>query len=46
LEQLFGEPTIAIHRADLHNVLLSALPPDALCLNLSYAQNGPDAACR
>lgn len=26
LEQLFGEPTIAIHRADLHNILLSALP--------------------
>lgn len=26
LEQRFGEPTIAIHRADLHNILLSALP--------------------
>lgn len=26
LEQLFGEPTVAIHRADLHEILLSALP--------------------
>jgi 2-polyprenyl-6-methoxyphenol hydroxylase-like FAD-dependent oxidoreductase len=30
LEQLFGEPTIAIHRADLHDILLSALPVPAL----------------
>jgi FAD-dependent urate hydroxylase len=33
LEQLFGEPTIAIHRAELQKILLSALPPDALCVN-------------
>ena len=26
LERLFGEPTVAIHRADLHEILLSALP--------------------
>jgi 2-polyprenyl-6-methoxyphenol hydroxylase-like FAD-dependent oxidoreductase len=25
-ERLFGEPTVAIHRADLHEILLSALP--------------------
>lgn len=32
LEQRFGEPTIAIHRADLHHILLSALPADAVHL--------------
>jgi FAD-dependent urate hydroxylase len=26
MERLFGEPTVAIHRADLHDILLSALP--------------------
>lgn len=31
-EKLYGEPTIAIHRADLHDILLSALPPDTLRL--------------
>jgi 2-polyprenyl-6-methoxyphenol hydroxylase-like FAD-dependent oxidoreductase len=33
LEQMFRDPTIAIHRADLHNILLSALPADAVRLN-------------
>lgn len=32
LERLFGEPTVAIHRADLHSILLSALPPDTVRL--------------
>lgn len=32
LEQLFGEPTVAIHRADLHNILHAALPAAALHL--------------
>jgi 2-polyprenyl-6-methoxyphenol hydroxylase-like FAD-dependent oxidoreductase len=32
LEQRFGEPTIAIHRADLHQILLSALPAGTLRL--------------
>jgi 2-polyprenyl-6-methoxyphenol hydroxylase-like FAD-dependent oxidoreductase len=32
LEQLFGEPTIAIHRADLHDILQSALPACAVRL--------------
>lgn len=26
IERLLGEPTVAIHRADLHDILLSALP--------------------
>jgi 2-polyprenyl-6-methoxyphenol hydroxylase-like FAD-dependent oxidoreductase len=30
LERLFGDPTIAIHRARLHRILLSALPADAV----------------
>lgn len=33
LEQRFGEPTIAIHRADLHDILLGALPPGTVQLN-------------
>ena len=32
LERLFGEPTVAIHRADLHDILLSALPADTVRL--------------
>lgn len=32
LERMFGEPTVAIHRADLHEILLSALPADAVRL--------------
>lgn len=31
-EHLYGEPTIAIHRADLQRILLSALPADAVRL--------------
>jgi FAD-dependent urate hydroxylase len=30
LEKKLGAPSIAIHRADLHRVLLAALPPDVL----------------
>jgi FAD-dependent urate hydroxylase len=33
LEQRFGEPTIALHRADLHEILMNALPPGTLHLN-------------
>ena len=32
LEQRFGEPTVALHRAELHTILLDALPPDAVHL--------------
>jgi 2-polyprenyl-6-methoxyphenol hydroxylase-like FAD-dependent oxidoreductase len=32
LERLFGEPTVAIHRADLHDILLSALPASTVRL--------------
>lgn len=33
LEERFGEPTIAIHRADLHEILLDALPQGTVRLN-------------
>lgn len=33
LEERFGEPTIALHRADLHDILLNALPPETVQLN-------------
>jgi 2-polyprenyl-6-methoxyphenol hydroxylase-like FAD-dependent oxidoreductase len=33
LEQRFGEPTVAIHRADLHDILLDALSPETVRLN-------------
>ena len=33
LHRLYGEPTVAIHRADLHNILLSLLPAAAVQLN-------------
>ncbi|HKS27917.1 MAG TPA: FAD-dependent monooxygenase [Pyrinomonadaceae bacterium] len=33
LEGRFGEPTIAIHRADLHEILMSALPHETVRLN-------------
>jgi FAD-dependent urate hydroxylase len=32
-EKRFGEPTVAIHRADLHEILLKALPPETVRLN-------------
>ncbi|MBD0373359.1 MAG: FAD-dependent monooxygenase [Pyrinomonadaceae bacterium] len=32
LEERFGEPTIAIHRADLHEILLAALPREVVRL--------------
>jgi 2-polyprenyl-6-methoxyphenol hydroxylase-like FAD-dependent oxidoreductase len=43
LEQLYGDPTIAIHRADLHRILLAALPEDAVrwgaaCTGFDQAQ--------
>jgi FAD-dependent urate hydroxylase len=33
LERLFGEPTVAIHRAALHDILLSALPAGTVRLD-------------
>lgn len=46
LEQLFGEPTIAIHRADLHDILLSMLPADTLRLGAKcvWIEQEPDEA--
>ena len=37
-ERLFGEPTIAIHRADLHDILRSALPQDVVQLSARCAR--------
>lgn len=35
LEFRFGAPVVAIHRADLHQILLSALPPGAIRLGMT-----------
>jgi 2-polyprenyl-6-methoxyphenol hydroxylase-like FAD-dependent oxidoreductase len=45
LERLFGEPTVAIHRAALHDILLSALPAgtvrlDARCTSFEQEADG------
>lgn len=43
LEQRFGEPTVAIHRAELHRLLREALPEDAVVLGKalrSFDQSG------
>lgn len=43
LERRFGEPTIALHRADLHEILLDALPTEAVHLGakcLSFEEEG------
>jgi 2-polyprenyl-6-methoxyphenol hydroxylase-like FAD-dependent oxidoreductase len=45
LEQRFGEPTVAIHRADLHRILLDALPPGtvrpgARCTSFEQSEAG------
>lgn len=37
LERLTGEPTVAVHRADLHGLLLSALPAGAVRLGAKFA---------
>jgi 2-polyprenyl-6-methoxyphenol hydroxylase-like FAD-dependent oxidoreductase len=38
LEERFGEPTIAIHRAELHRILLAALPSEAIHLNKTFRE--------
>lgn len=38
MEALFGEPVIAIHRADLHEILVKALAPNTLSLHTSGAR--------
>lgn len=45
LEERFGEPVVAIHRADLHRVLLSALPGEVIrldfaCINFEQENDG------
>lgn len=38
MEGLFGEPVIAIHRADLHEILVNALAPESLVLHTCGAR--------
>jgi FAD-dependent urate hydroxylase len=38
MEGLFGEPVIAIHRADLHEILVNALAPNTLVLHTNGAR--------
>jgi 2-polyprenyl-6-methoxyphenol hydroxylase-like FAD-dependent oxidoreductase len=45
LEERFGEPTIAIHRAELHGILLSALPASSVrlgekCVRVEQDESG------
>ena len=42
LEERFGEPTVAIHRAALHRVLREALPDDAVVLGKSLRSYNQD----
>jgi len=49
LEQRFGEPTVALHRAELHRILLDALPPDAVhlgerCMRFEETEEGVSAS--
>lgn len=49
LERLYGEPTVAIHRADLHAILLAALPADAVRLGavcVGFTQDAQGATAR
>lgn len=49
LEERFGEPTIAIHRATLHEILLAALPREAVHLNakcLGFEENESSVTAR
>lgn len=43
LQRLYGEPTVAIHRADLHRILLSLLPADAVQLGTAGVEFEQDA---
>lgn len=43
LRRLYGEPTVAIHRADLHRILLSLLPAAAVQLNTEGVKIEQDA---
>jgi 2-polyprenyl-6-methoxyphenol hydroxylase-like FAD-dependent oxidoreductase len=38
LEEKLGEPTVAIHRADLHSILLTALPEGIVHLGKRYVE--------
>jgi len=38
MEAKYGEPVVAIHRADLHQILIDALKPDTLRLNMTCAK--------
>ncbi|GAB4400536.1 MAG: FAD-dependent monooxygenase [Anaerolineales bacterium] len=38
MEARYGEPVVAIHRADLHQILISALKPNTLRLDMNCAR--------
>jgi 2-polyprenyl-6-methoxyphenol hydroxylase-like FAD-dependent oxidoreductase len=38
METKYGEPAVAIHRADLHKILINALKPGTLYLNMNCAK--------
>ena len=38
METKYGEPAVAIHRADLHEILINALKPGTLHLNMNCAK--------
>lgn len=38
LESKYGEPAVAIHRADLHEILINALKPNTLRLDMNCAR--------
>mgnify|MGYP000044184965 CR=1 FL=1 len=38
MEAKYGEPVVAIHRADLHQILIDALKPDTLRLGMTCAE--------
>jgi 2-polyprenyl-6-methoxyphenol hydroxylase-like FAD-dependent oxidoreductase len=48
LERRFGEPTVALHRADLHEILMKALPPGTVHLGekcVRFEEDGEVVTC-
>ena len=42
MEAKYGEPVVAIHRADLHEILINALKPETLHLNMTCSHFAQD----
>jgi 2-polyprenyl-6-methoxyphenol hydroxylase-like FAD-dependent oxidoreductase len=38
METIYGEPVVAIHRAELHRILMNALPADTLKLGMGFTK--------